>query len=799
MHSNLSLRDTLSFCLLATSFLGSSIQAVEKISVVGTRVQGRTADQATSAIEVYDEEAIQRTGQSETGKLLQALSPSFHFSQTTVSDGTDIVRPATLKGMGPDQVLVLVNGKRRHSQALLNVQQTVGRGSAGTDINAIPVAAIKRVEILKQGASAQYGSDAIAGVINIVLKDQGSGQDGFLYGAQDYAGDGTTTQIGASIGLEPSSSSTLQLSAEGLTRGETNRAETDQRFGKRTMRIGEAESQDLAFFANGGWDLSEDTELYAFGGLSRRQGESGGFFREPNSDRNIKSVYPDGFLPLLITRLQDQSVSTGIRHQWKGGIETDLSYTYGRNQFNFGSKNSLNISLGETSPREADDGTLSYGEGSANLDIKAEIDLGWQEPLHVTTGLVIRDESYQILAGDPASWTYGPNNDLSLSLSGQNGNPAPAGIQGFPGFQPSNAVDASRRSSAVFIDLESYLTEKWLVAAASRFEDYEEQGSATTGKIALRYDLSPELVLRSTVSSGFRAPSLAQLNYSSLSTTFAGDRLTETQTTRQGSPTFTALGLENLQNERSLNQSIGFLAKPLANLNVSADYYTIRVQDRLVLSEFLQSEAADSCSFDNSNCPIRRVLSPLNVDAVQFFTNAIDTETRGLDVVGDYAMSLGEGRRLSWIAGYHFNRTQVQSVKAPAGIDPKVIFSEAQTVLTEEGQPRQRYQVGMDVKGRTWNSSLRFNYYGEVAGAGFGTYRQNYDGKWITDANVGYQIARNVQLDVGAQNLFNVYPEAMNEDHPVRGYAGGSFKYSWETTPFGFKGGLYYTRLGWML
>ncbi|MBC7660271.1 MAG: TonB-dependent receptor [Chitinophagaceae bacterium] len=780
-------------------FLSSLALAAEpeKISVIGSRVYGRTADQSAASIETFDEETINRVGQSELGKVLQELAPSFNFSATTVSDGSDSVRPATLKGMGPDQVLVLINGKRRHNQALLNVQQTVGRGSAGTDINAIPLAAVKRVEILKEGAAAQYGSDAIAGVINIVLKDNLSPNDTSLYLAKNFAGDGDTGQLGTSYGFAPAAGGFFRISGEALKRNETNRALTDTRFNKRTMHIGESEAQDESVFLNTEYPLTSKVNWYLFGGLSQRNSESGGFFREPDSDRNLATVYPAGFNPKLATTIKDRSMSTGIKSPLGDDWDMDLSYTYGANAFNFSSRDSVNVSLGQASPHNTDDGTLESSDGITNLDLRGSLDLGWSDPLHIAAGVAYRTERYQILPGEFASWTYGPNNDFSQTILGQNGQLAPAGIQGFPGFQPANAVDATRTSYAIFIDLESYLTKQFLAALSARYEDYEQVGASTTGKMSLRYDFVAEFALRSTISSGFRAPSLAQVNYSSRSTTFAGNQLTETQTARQGSLAFKSLGLRDLKTEKSLNESFGFLAHPLPNMSVSADYYKINVSDRIVLSEFLQAEPKAGCAADNSNCPIRQVLEPINIDAVQFFTNAIDTTTRGLDFVMDYNLNLGTGRRMMFLGSYSYNRTHIETIHNPQGVASGVVFSEAQSVLMEEGQPRQRIQIGSDYFAPKWKTGVRFNYYGDVSGAGFGGYKQTYKGKWLTDVNYGYNLTETLRLDVGAQNLFDIYPDRMKPDHPVRAYAGGSFKYSWETAPFGYKGGLYYSRLNW--
>lgn len=768
----------------------------ETLPIVGTRVKGQSASDATSPVEIFQDEAISQTGEQELGRVLQKLVPSFNFSSTTVSDGTDIIRPATMRGLGPDQLLVLINGKRRHSQALVNVQQTVGRGSSGIDINAIPPAAIQRIEVLRDGAAAQYGSDAIAGVINIVLKDRAYGSEIQQSGGRTYSGDGDTIagSINQGFGLLDGG---VNLTLAYRNRDATNRAGTDERFNRQTMQIGDAESKNLYFFANGYTPITSRSELYFNGGISERRGESAGVFRAPGDEqgRVLPEFYPDGLLPILGTTVRDRSVTLGYRLELGNRFDVDLSSVYGESEFEYASLRSHNVSLGLNSPTSSTNGTLSSSEWTSNLGVKGELDFGFENPVHLAFGFENRETGYQIKEGEFASYAYGVANDPSIFIAAPSGGRAPAGMQGFPGFQPTNAVDATSQSTAAYVDLESRVIDEVNLGLAGRVESHEQAGDSTTGKISARYDITPHWALRSTASTGFRAPSLAQRKFNNTSTTFAGNELTETLVANEDHPLMEAFGIRDLKHETSQSVSVGVLTR-FKSVHVALDAYQIDIKDRIVLTGMIEPEDAsnpDAC-LDLSACPIKSNLSALNVGAMQFFTNAIDTRTRGLDLTSNYDFRNGPHRYDLGLSAT-WQETKVTAIHEVAqDLDKDVIFDEGQRVLTEKAQPRQRTTVSFGYGLEDFHSKLSVHRYGPVSAAGFG-YNQEFDARIITDIIFGYTFSKTYTLELGANNLFNVFPEKLKDDHPNRQIAGGSFQYPWETAPFGTNGGYYFTRL----
>jgi iron complex outermembrane receptor protein len=478
------------------------------ITVTGSRASNRSAAETAVPVDIIDREMIEATGAAELGRLLQKLAPSFNFPQSFVSDGTDLIWPASLRGMGPDQVLVLVNGKRRHQQALVNVQQSIGRGSAGTDINTIPISAIERIEILRDGASAQYGSDAIAGVINIILKSQSEGGSVMAEYGKTYEGDGRTYRVAGNGGFKLGGGF-LNITGEYVERGETNRAGLDSlRVSppRVTQRIGDAETKSGLLWVNGAIPFGR-TELYFFGGASSREGNSSGFFRPSSDGRTIPALYPAGFLPTLLTTTDDYSFAVGLRGDINRKWTYDLSINRGHNQFEFASSNSANVSwyyepragggiFGET-PTSANDGTLRFKQWTANFDVKGTADWGiGKQPLALAAGLEWRQDGYQIIAGDPVSYTYGRTNNPTIFIPNQGGTAAAAGIQGFPGFSPATEVDGKRSSFGIYGDAEAALTSQLLLGAALRFEDYSDAGTNTTGKASLRFQATPQFAVR---------------------------------------------------------------------------------------------------------------------------------------------------------------------------------------------------------------------------------------------------------------------------------------------------------------
>jgi len=779
--------------------------ATASVIVLGSRGAARTALDAAAPVGLISAKDMQMAGPLELGKLLQTLDPSFNFSSTFISDGTDIIRPATLRSLGPDQLLVLVNGKRRHQQALVNVQQTIGRGSAGTDINAIPMSAIQRIEVLRDGAAAQYGSDAIAGVINIVLKQttDSTQLSGSIGGATE--GGGALRSASANTGWAIGDGGYVNLTVEGRRRGETNRAGLDTLRvdpPRVTQRIGDSLAKDKYFWWNAALPAAGG-EFYSFGGISHRTGDSAGFFRTAEDGRNVPSVYPNGFLPNIRTTVKDGSFAVGYRRDLLDGWKADLSVNHGRSELDFHEKETINISywyepkpgggIYAASPLEADTGALKFKQTTVNADLRGPIQIGGRE-ISFATGFEYRRDGYGIDAGDPVSYQYGRTNNPAIVIRDQTGSVAASGTQGFPGYTPATAVDDSRHNIALYLDAEHKLTRELLLGAAVRWEKYSDFGSTTTGKLSLRYDPSKTVGLRSTVSTGFRAPGVQQKFYSSVSTNLnAAGVLTETLTAREGSTVTRAFGIPNLKQETSKNASVGLVLRPMPNFSLTADLWGIDIDDRIVFSSNIAPETGACASA--AACPIRAILDPLKVGQAQFFTNAIDTRTRGLDIVAEHT-TRWPGSTLVLSGQFDFNRTKVVGRHSDSPVlSGTQLFDDAQVTLIERGQPRQHHVLSADYTRGAWNGNVRANYYGEVQGQGFtAPFVQTWDAKWILDATLRYNLSKATSVTLGANNLFNTFPTKWD---PVRAapFPQLGFTYCWETCPFGINGRSWYARV----
>jgi iron complex outermembrane receptor protein len=768
------------------------------VVVLGSRSGARTALDSAAPVGLIGTKDMQMAGPLEVGKLLQTLDPSFNFSSTFISDGTDIIRPATLRSLGPDQILVLVNGKRRHQQALVNVQQTIGRGSAGTDINAIPMSAIQRIEVLRDGAAAQYGSDAIAGVINIVLKQQTNETQlsGTVGGTSE--GGGQLYSASANKGWTIGDGGYVNLTLEGRHRGETNRAGLDTARvdpPRVTQRIGDSLAKDKYFWWNAAVPADKDGEFYTFGGVSHRTGDSAGFFRTAGDGRNVPSVYPNGFLPNIRTTVKDESLALGYRRDLPGQWKFDASVNHGRSELDFHEKQTINISywyepkpgggLYNDSPLEADTGALKFRQTTVNLDLRGPVNLGGRE-VSFATGFEYRRDGYAIEAGDPVSYQYGRTNNPAVVIRDQTGGIAASGTQGFPGYTPGTAVDDSRHNIALYADLEHKLTNELLLGAAVRWEKYSDFGSTTTGKLSLRYDPSKTV--------GLRGPSVQQKFYSSVSTNLnAAGVLTETLTAREGSAVTKAFGIPNLKEEKSKNASVGIVLRPASNFSLTADLWGINIDDRIVFSSNIAPESG-ACA-TAAACPIKAILDPLKVGQAQFFTNAIDTETRGLDIVAEHT-TRWSGSTLVLSGQLDFNRTKVAGRHSSSPVlNGTQLFDDSQVTLIERGQPRQHHVLSADYTTGAWNGNVRANYYGEVQGQGFtAPFVQTWDAKWILDATLRFNFSKATSLTVGSNNILNTFPTKWD---PVKAapFPQLGFTYCWETCPFGINGRSWYARV----
>ena len=770
----------------------AKLENVEVISITGTRRSLRTVAESTVPVDVITSENMTSTGQLEISQVLNALVPSFNYPSATLADGTDHARPAVLRGLAPDHTLVLINGKRRHSGALLNLGGTVGRGSSAVDLNMIPASAIKRVEVLRDGAAAQYGSDAIAGVINIVLKDASDGgsinvtygqydtqmagsaqllntsidNDGnlaFDKGSDRTLTDGQTRTISANSGFNLSDRGFVNVSLEMRNNEPTNRSGIDEReqferdengnldpreltFDRYNHRFGKADIEDFALFYNLGYELENNMQLYSFGSYSEREGNSGGFYRRAKDSRNVPSIYPNGFLPQIATDVKDYSFAIGV----EGEIDTwafDVSTNYGQNDFGFGVVNSLNTSLGANSPTEFDNGALVYEQWLFNADASNVFDFGLPEDVYVTIGLEYRSENYQIKAGEEASY---------ITVLDDTGNPiAAGGAQVLSGFSPDSATDQSRHNTALFAEFDTYLTDEWNVVLAGRFEDYSDFGSTFTSKLATRYIINDDFSLRGAISTGFRAPSLAQTSYKSISTVFENGIPSEVGLFPVSEPAAQALGARQLEAEESVNMTAGFIYTS-GDFSLTFDAYQIEIDDRIVLSENLSGDAVEA---------ILQQAGEFNTQRVRYFTNAIDSETKGMDIVATYRLDLADFGEMNLSAAANINETKVTHVKEnPAELavlgESYQYFARREIARFEEGTPDNKLNLSATWRLDEWTTTLRATRYGDVVDVSSNPDNDEViAAKWITDVEVAYQLNESWKFALGANNIFDQYPQ----------------------------------------
>ena len=818
---------------------GSEVFTLLPIKVIGTLAPVRSALETSVPVDVVGEERLNETGATETGRAIQAAAPSFNFSSSTISDGTDALRPATLRGLGPDQTLVLINGKRRHPSALVHVNRSVGRGTAGIDMNAIPLASIARVEVLRDGAAARYGSDAIAGVINLVLKDTDRGGEARATLGRTYESDGMVRHANVVQGVSLGGGGFLTLTADVRDRGPTNRAgftgicqyntnadgcadpQRERAFDRKNFRIGDADSLSQSLWFNTGIPLSDSAEAYAFGGWTKRDNVSGGFYRRANqASRNPeyqgRQYYPDGFLPLIETEIVDFSIGVGT--EWAlGGWELDSSLTFGRNTFDFSVANSLNAYLWQQEGRsvtDVDSGGLGYRQTTVNIDAQRSIILLGNEA-ELAVGAETRVDNYTIRAGEGNSY-YGciDASDPTTACVGA----AAGGIQVFPGFRPGNEVDESRRSVALYGASDVRLGEQISLGLALRGEDFEDFGSTVNGKVTMRYDIAPSFAVRGSASTGFRAPSLHQKFFNNISTQFTEEGAREVGTFRNDSMLARGLGIPQLREETSRNIGLGFVWTPARSTSFTLDAYRIDIDDRIMISNFVEATDLISGCGSEAGCVAGVNAAMAGIDEAQFFLNAGATRTQGIDFVAEHETELaGGGLRLSGAASW--SRTGFQGdFNAPGllgGLGDN-LFGERDKAFVEVAQPRWRINLEGTYSRGPWSFNLGTRTYGpyQVPETDAGDL-QKFSPKMLVDTQINYEIAKGVVFAVGADNLFDVYPDrkkiGLSRDGCIGGDGttgatgecganpivdtNGVFAYSRRASPFGFNGGFYYARL----
>ncbi len=785
--------------------LQESSLSLSEITVVGSRNVNRTATETPVPVDIIDvQELTTNSGVVEINQLLQYAAPSFNATKQTGSDGADHVDPAALRGLGPDQTLVLINGKRRHQSSLINVFGTRGRGNTGTDLNTIPAAAIKRIEILRDGASAQYGSDAIAGVINIVLKDNiGEFTGGITYGAyynnpdgdfpegtpntdgnrldvdrngnaidsDDPTFDGVSTKISANYGVGVGEDGFVNVTSEFISKNKTLRPGFDFRRG-----FGEAAIDGFNLTLNSAIPLSTNTEFYVFGIRNFRDTDAYAFTRNNPTERNVLSIYPNGFTPRITSNITDNSLSAGIRTETESDWKIDFNHTYGKNNFHYFIKGTLNASLEDASPTDFDAGGHSLTQNTSGLNLtKYFQDAG----VNLAFGLEHRTETFEIFAGEAGSYgTFDDNGVLITNpaiqtvptvIIGSDTLQRPGGSQGFPGYGPANEVDRSRTNFAMYADGEIDITDNFLIGVATRYEYYSDFGSTLTGKLAARVSPTDNLSLRGSVSTGFRAPSLAQIYYNLRFTDFQGGVASETLLSPNNSPVTKSFGIEDLQEENALNASLGVVSN-FGDFTLTVDGYFIEVEDRIVLTG----------TFDASSLGI-------NVSEAQFFANAADTRSKGLDVVLSWRGDVGTGQLNASLAG-NFNDMEITKVKNE-GLDEETFFGKREKGFLLASAPDYKVTANFNYNLDPFSFGLSFTQFSEIELVDFADGIDTYEARGTVDFTAGWQMTDNIRFTIGGNNIFNTYPTQQNDGETE---AGGY----WDSVQMGFSGAYYYGRLG---
>ncbi|NCT86455.1 TonB-dependent receptor [Stenotrophomonas acidaminiphila] len=725
---------------------------LDAMIVTGTRGSNRTQFDTLAPVDVFSQEEIQAVESTDLSDVLAQLVPSFVVQRLPMADGQVFVRPATLRGLSPDQTLVLVNGRRFHRSALLG-----SRGAQGPDLSQIPTSAIKRIEVLRDGASAQYGSDAIAGVINIILDDSIGSE--FTLGASEYAeGDGSARRFGARTGVGLGQAGVLSLFLDYDTADATSRsrqrpdaiafqnAHPELQVPDPVQRWGQPDLENRRLGFNLKLPFGQTAEAYAHGLYNSGEGVSDFNWRNPDGTASVyrptavfpgwdvRSLYPTGFSPKYGSDYDDLQLVAGVRGQFTPDLSWDVSGAYGRNRIEYTLDESINASLGPASPTAFYLGRLSQVEKNLNADFVYALPLAaLPAPLNIAFGAEFREETYGVDAGDPASYAIGPG--AAAGLAGNS--------NGAPGFGPDNAGRWSQRSHAAYVDVEAPVSARWNVGAAARYERFSSFGGTLDGKLSSRFEITPAFALRGSVSTGFRAPTPGQLYTTS---TVQGLDTVTLQVFTSGrlspnDPLARLLGASALKPEQSRTASLGLAWRNDAGLSGSVDLYDIKVTDRFSQSASFQIPAG--------------VPNPMGYTSVSYFTNDFDTTTRGVDLVGSWVGDAGPGR-LNLTLGWNYNRTQVDKGAT------SVATSQTQRVIFEERLPRQKGTVSANYDIGNWTVLGKLRHYGawtDATGNATGDIFQRFGDMQFFDLAVAYRFNAGNSLRIGADNLFDRYPD----------------------------------------
>ena len=786
------------------------------VIVTGTRASNRTVADSLAPVDVLSKNEMQATGKQSVRDTIAALVPSINVSNSGAG-ASFAVKTLSLRGLASDQVLVLVNGKRRHNTATLFINGTTQNGQSPPDLDLVPANAIDHIEVLRDGASAQYGSDAIAGVINIITKKDASGGASMLGGAT-WDGGGESGRFQADKGVVFANGGHLHLSAdaymqERTTRGTLNTSvlyptiagAADPREATADRAVNKP-GQPQVTGVNGAYDyaipLGEGVEFYSFGTWSDRRANSWLTFRNPNAAGNILQIYPDGYIPRLHVHDQDAQLSGGVRGDLSGDVHFDLSTGWSKNRVDYKETTALNASLGPASPTDLYIGFVRSTQWTTNLDLAKRFDIGGFEPMTVAAGLEYREDKYTIGAGELASYVDGGYRSPPGTFLA--GTARQAGSQGVTGFPPSAAGSFGRNNWSAYVNLEGKPL-SWLdFGIAGRHERYSDFGSTDTGKASLRIAPIPQLAIRGTVSTGFRAPTLQQQHYASSSTIgvlLPGATTTILAPVRAlpvSDPVAVAWGAQPLKPEKSTNYSAGIVITPSRAFNVTVDAYQIDIRDRILLSGTLTGAATSTTAYNGLGTLLLKAgLNP--VQSGFFFSNAASTRTRGLDVVATYRANLGDAGTATLTLSGNLNDTKFTRLEVPAvlsAINVSLIDRARQGDFTK-GTPRNKQIANLYWEPGALTFNLRATRYGEVtqvaaAKAADGIYHDDTVApKVLFDTEIGFKLEPGIRLAVGANNLFNIYPTVL--DKVNQGATG--FSYYNPYSPYGISGGFYYGKI----
>ncbi|MEH3106787.1 MAG: TonB-dependent receptor [Sphingomonas fennica] len=792
-------------------------QSGDEVVVTGSRGQQRTVTDSPTPIDVLGGPELEKTGRPGLLSALNTLVPSFNVPTRAGGGTSTVISTGGLRGLNPDQTLILVNGKRRHKTSLINAVSSLYNGSVPVDLDLVPTSAIDHIEVLRDGAAAQYGSDAIAGVINIILKKRTDGGDASVTAGQNFdRSDGENYLGQVAYGMALGDAGYLDLSLNGRKQLRSNRAIPIDRSIQLYNRIGagaagvpdprEATIDRLvttnygAFPVegiNGGYNAGYDlggVELYSFGTYSWRDSELNFTYRAPNNAASLPEVYPNGFRPRLNIREQDYEFALGATGDI-AGWNWDVSTTYGRNRSRQQGYDTINASLGPNSPTSFYVGTLRSTEWVNSLDVTRGVPVGGGN-LQLSGGLQHRRETYAVLQGSPGSYAAGsaPGQTYSyINSAGVRVTPPP-GAQAAAGFTPADEGRISRNNYAAYVDVAYDPSDRLTLGVAGRYEHYDDaSGDTVTGKANARYAFTDWVALRGAVSNGFRAPALAQQIYASTTGQFrtvngVPNQLLQIKTLPVGSPAAVALGSQPLTPEKSTNFSAGIVLTPARALNVTIDAYQIKVRDRIAITSTLTGPAVSAILIANGQSS--------DISA-QYYTNAIDTRTRGIDVVATYRLDVGDLGTMRLNAGFNYNKTIITDIAANppqlaqlgAGF---VLFDRLSQGNLTNAIPRTKLFLG-DV----WTLG-DFTFTGRLVRYGKFAQLQNlvaqdryFSAKWIADAEIAWQATKGLNVAIGANNLFNTYPDR----NGLFNASLGNSQYP-TTAPYGFTGGSYYARVG---